>query len=121
MPKEKAPRNRTIDTPVAEGAGYLARCVRVEEPVADIRDLLDRTILGDAFSVCPLLPGESLDLIIADPPYNLTKSFNGRVFPKRKAGDYEAYTRRWLAMVAPLLIAFRPASMAFSEKYRLSA
>ena len=103
MPKEKAPRNRTIDTPVAEGAKYLARCARVERPVADIRDILDRTILGDAFSVCPLLPGESLDLVIADPPYNMTKSFNGSVFAKRKAGDYEAYTRRWLAMVAPLL------------------
>lgn len=35
--------------------------------------------------VCSLLPDKSIDLIIADPPYNLTKSFNGTTFAKKKA------------------------------------
>lgn len=55
------------------------------------------------FSVCPLLPEESVDLIIADPPYNLTKSFNGRKFYKKKNADYEEYTRQWLSILYPLL------------------
>ena len=100
---EKSPRNRTIDTPVSEGTEYLARCIQIEHPVSDIRTVTDKTVLGDSFSVCPLLPAQSVDLIIADPPYNLTKTFSGSTFSKKKSSDYEAYTRQWLSMVYPLL------------------
>lgn len=103
MPKEKAPHNKTIDTPVEEGADYLSRCIRIDRPVADIRAVFDKTVLGDMFTVCPLLPRESVDLIVADPPYNLTKSFNGSTFTKKNAAAYEDYTRRWLSAVCPLL------------------
>lgn len=103
MPKEKAPRNRTIDTPLSEGQQYLARCISVNGPIDDVRTVLDRTILGDSFIVVPELPRESVDLIIADPPYNLTKSFNGTKFAKKKVSEYEEYTRSWLSAVFPLL------------------
>ena len=89
MAKDKAPHNKTIDTSVTEGAAYLARCIRIDRPVGDIRTVLDKTVLGDTFSVCPLLPRESVDLIVADPPYNLTKSFNGSTFTKKKAAEYD--------------------------------
>ena len=102
-PKVKAPRNRTIDTPVSEGAEYLSRCITIETPVGDICSVLDRTVLGDTFSVIPNLPKESVDLIIADPPYNLTKTFSNTKFLKRKESDYEEYTRQWLSMTEPLL------------------
>ena len=103
MKKEKAPRNKTIDTPLSEGREYLERCLRIDAPVADIGAVLDRTVVGDAFAVCPLLPQESVDLIVADPPYNLTKQFNSGLFSRKSAEDYEAYTRRWLGAVLPLL------------------
>ena len=103
MPGEKAPRNRTIDTPVSKGTEYLARCIRIDQPVSDIRTVMDKTVLGDTFAVCPQLPEESVDLIIADPPYNLTKTFSSSTFSKRKTAEYEKYTRRWLSLVQPLL------------------
>lgn len=103
MPEEKAPRNRTINTPVSEGAEYITRCISIDIPVDEISTVLDKTVHGDTFAVCPLLPKESVDLIIADPPYNLTKSFNGSKFTKRKTADYEEYTRQWLSAVYPLL------------------
>ena len=103
MPERKAPRNRTIDTPLSAGAEYLKRCVTVGQPVDDIEQLRDRTVLGDSFAVLPLLPEACADLIIADPPYNLTKTYNGSVFSKKTAEEYEAYTRRWLMPAARLL------------------
>ena len=103
MPKEKAPRNKTIDTPLSEGEAYLARCITLDAPVTDIAAVADKTVIGDMFAVCPLLPKESVDLIVADPPYNLTKAFHGGTFTKKPAADYEAYTRRWLSLVVPLL------------------
>lgn len=103
MTKGKTPRNKTIFTPVSEGAEYLSRCIRIDSPVGDIHEVLDKTVLGDTFAVCPLLPPGSIDLIIADPPYNLTKNYNGSTFAKKKTADYEEYTRRWLSIVRPLL------------------
>jgi site-specific DNA-methyltransferase (adenine-specific) len=103
MPKEKAPRNKTIDTTIAEGQQYIERCINVDNPIADIHAVIDKTVLGDTLSVMSNLPRESVDLIIADPPYNLTKKFSGTKFAKRKDSDYEEYTRQWLAAAAPLL------------------
>ena len=103
MPMGKVQRNKTIDTPVSEGAEYIARCIRIDNQVSDISSVIDKTVIGDIFLVCPLLPKESVDLIIADPPYNLTKSFNGSKFAKKKSADYEEYTRKWLSVVYPML------------------
>lgn len=99
----KAKRNKTIDTTVSEGQTYLKRCITVSEKQTDLHPILDKTILGDMLEICPLLPHKSVDLIIADPPYNLTKSFNGSMFKKKTESDYENYTRRWLNAVKPLL------------------
>ena len=55
------------------------------------------------FSVCPMLPRNSVDLLIADPPYNLTKSFSSTRFAKVSKTEYENYTRRWISAVTPLL------------------
>ena len=103
MPEKKAPRNKTIDTPVSEGAAYLSRCVRIDRQVDGIDSVTDKTVIGDMRRICPLLPKESIDLIIADPPYNLTKIYNGSRFGKKKAADYEEYTREWLSVICPLL------------------
>ena len=103
MTKEKAPRNRTIDTSVSEGSVYLARCVRLDAPVSEIVSIRDKTVLGDTFAVCPLLPENSFDLIVADPPYNLTKTYSGSCFRRKNAPDYESYTRAWMEKVSPLL------------------
>lgn len=103
MTGEKAGRNKTIDTSISEGAVFLDRCISVTEQQTSLNNVLDKTILGDTFSVCPLLPPNSVDLIIADPPYNLTKSFNGTTFSKKTTTEYEEYTRRWLCEVKPLL------------------
>ena len=77
MALNKAPRNRTIDTPLSEGEHYVRRCVHIDSLQQNLTSVLDKTIHGDTFEVLPLLPPHSIDLVIADPPYNLTKSFNG--------------------------------------------
>ena len=81
MPKKKAGRNKTIDISVEAGRQYLERCICVDQTVG-IDSILDKTILGDCLAVMPLLPNGFVDLLIADPPYNLDKDFNGRKFKK---------------------------------------
>ena len=99
---DRASRNKTIATTVEEGGEYLARCL----PASELRrgELpVNRTVLGDCFDVLPLLPPDSVDLLIADPPYNLRKEYDREVFAKQSDEEYASYTRRWLSLAAPLV------------------
>ena len=103
MPKAKAPNNRTIDTSLEQGGDYLSRCRQVSLPVQDISQLENNVIWGDTFNTLPLLPPESVDLVIVDPPYNLTKQYDSGTFNRRKEEEYQKYTRSWMELAAPLL------------------
>lgn len=98
----KADRNKTIDMTVEEGKDYLERCIRISEKKT-LEEVLDKTILGDTFETLKMLPEGSIDLLIADPPYNLDKNFNGKKFRKTSDDVYEEYTEKWISLVIPLL------------------
>ena len=98
----KAGRNKTIDLSVEEGKSYLDRCISISKPT-DLQSVINKTILGDTFSIIPLLPIKFVDLLIADPPYNLDKNFNGKKFKKTSDEMYEEYTESWIKSVLPLL------------------
>ena len=98
----KAGRNKTIDLSVEEGKSYLDRCISISKPT-DLQSVINKTILGDTFSILPLLPTKFVDLLIADPPYNLDKNFNGKKFKKTSDEMYEEYTESWIRSVLPLL------------------
>ena len=69
------------------------------QQMADGSSYIDRTINADMMNVLPLLPDQFANLIIIDPPYNLTKNFNGNVFNARKDKDYQEYVSQWLPLV----------------------
>ncbi len=102
MENVKSSRNKTIDTTVEQGKEYLARCISVSTEQS-VDAVINKTIIGDTFNIMPLLHHKSIDLVIADPPYNLTKAFNGSTFSKKTVAGYEDYTRQWLSLVYPLL------------------
>jgi site-specific DNA-methyltransferase (adenine-specific) len=60
-------------------------------------------IHGDAFEVLPTLQAASFDLIFADPPYNLTKTFGREKFTKASDAVYETWLDSWLSLCVPLL------------------
>lgn len=101
--QQKISRNKTIDTSISDGELYLDRCIAVNEQINNIKNIINKTVNGDLFYILPLLPQESVDLIIADPPYNLTKSFNGNKFAKKSSDEYKEYTRAWLSLAHEIL------------------
>ena len=48
---------------------------------------------GDFFEFNNLIPTKSIDLIIMDPPYNLTKIYSGTTFNKMNDESYKEYMR----------------------------
>lgn len=102
MPKVKSGRNKTIDISLEEGQRYLAGAVKIES-AASLEEITDKTILGDCLDVMSLLPEGFADLVIADPPYNLDKDYNGRRFRKTSDEVYAKFTESWVKKVIPLL------------------
>ena len=64
---------------------------------------MNKTIHGDFFEIVKYLPTNFADLIIIDPPYNLTKNFHGFKFLKQNNSEYLEYTRKYLSLIYPLL------------------
>lgn len=95
-------RNKTINTSLEEGKAYLEEC-RFIKKAKNAEEILDKYYNADFFTSVKYLPDSCVDLIIADPPYNLRKDYGGEVFNKKKDSDYEEFTRRWLKEVKRLL------------------
>ncbi|HRI03375.1 MAG TPA: DNA methyltransferase [Pyrinomonadaceae bacterium] len=100
--KIRAPRNRTLDIGENEVETLRSKLV-TDDGYADLSDVRNKVICGDAFSVLERLPNASVDLLFADPPYNLTKSFGAEKFSERSSDEYEAWLDSWLRLCLPLL------------------
>ncbi len=100
--RRHAPQNRTLALTQRETEEYRSRLIRINQPAA-LKDVLARTICQDIFEVLPFLPSASVDLLFADPPYNLDKTFNGSSFKKLDLDDYECWVESWLGQMVRLL------------------
>ena len=61
-----------------------------------------RLICGDAVAVMKTLPSGTVDLIVADPPYNLGKDY-GNDTDRKAWHEYEEFTAQWLAEAVRIL------------------
>lgn len=100
--KEKAPRNRTLTCSDEELKKYSKELLSIEE-VADNGDFRNNVIWGDFLQVARYLPGEFVDLLFLDPPYNLTKNYNGNQFSQKRDTDYIGWFRGILETSFPML------------------
>ncbi len=100
--KQRALRNRTL-TILPEEIENLKKQITSFDEFSEKKDFLNKTINGDIFKVLPLLPNEFADLIIIDPPYNLSKNFNGFSFNAMSDEKYDTYLDSWLSDVCKKL------------------
>ncbi len=100
--KQRAPLNRTITLSDAEKSCFSARIKRLKKRSA-LDEVVNSTINGNLYEVIDFLPGGFVDLIFIDPPYNLTKSFNGRTFKKMSIHEYADWIDRWLSKLVRIL------------------
>ena len=109
MPKERAPRNRTIELSPSERDGYAARLIQLREPVTTAQ-ITNRTANQDLFEALPHLPAGFVDILFLDPPYNLNKTFNSNSFKALNNKDYFAWMETWFK---PLLRTLKPTASVY--------
>ncbi len=96
----KSERNKTIDFSLEMGEEYLNKCVKDK----DLKNgQVCVTVLGDFYTAVKGVEDNSIDLLIVDPPYNLTKNFHGKVFKEQDYNEYANYTEKWITAVKPKL------------------
>ena len=100
--KKRAERNRTL-TILPQEEEVLKKNIETLETVSRSKDFINKTVNANLMDVLPLIPDGFANLIIIDPPYNLTKDFNGMKFNAMKEDRYEAYLDSWLPLVCQKL------------------
>ena len=100
--KERAGRNRTLTCTGGEIEGLSRELLQLTRRVS-LKQLEGKVICGDFFEAGQHLPEKFVDLLVLDPPYNLSKSYNGRLFRQKAAENYEAWFQDILDMVKPTL------------------
>jgi site-specific DNA-methyltransferase (adenine-specific) len=99
MPISRAPRNRTIELTDADRSRLRDGISRRAAGGTG----LDTVVCGDATEILGELEPGSVDLLFADPPYNLTKNFGKEKFSRTSADEYEEWLDSWLSQCVPLL------------------
>ena len=99
--KVRAPRNRTIEVDPSEADRLKEGLAYKIDPGGHFAS--DQVICGDAFQLLGQLPAASFDLLFADPPYNISKTFGKESFQQCSAEEYEAWLASWLSLCVPLL------------------
>ena len=98
----RAPRNRTTTLSEKEKESYRYGLLKIDKPVC-LEKILNKVIHQDIFSVADFLPLQFVDLLFIDPPYNLTKTFNGRSFKRVSVNQYMDWMGSWLKKMIRLL------------------
>lgn len=100
--KQRAGRNRTITISDKERTLLKKKILSLSD-IKTAKNLENSTINADIFDAIKKIPDNFADLIIIDPPYNLTKNFNGTVFKEMTESSYDLYIDSWFHEVCKKL------------------
>jgi len=100
--KVRAQRNRTITLGQAETEQYSKNLTYISEPIKE-NAVVNKIINQDIFEVLDFLPKSFVDLLILDPPYNLTKTFTSTTFRRKSITKYAEWLENLLVKLLPTL------------------
>lgn len=100
--KQRASQNRTLDCDQQEIEFYKEKLKTINED--QTIDYLKNTIINqNMFDILKFFPINSIDLLILDPPYNLSKDYNGYKFKERPKLTYSEWFEKIIEELIPTL------------------
>ncbi len=93
--KIKAPRNKTVVISSEDELKYKNGLINLKNAVKK-EDVMNKIINQDLFEALKYLPSGFVDLLILDPPYNLSKKFNVVKFNKITINDYAEWIEKFI-------------------------
>ncbi len=96
--KVRAPRNQTLSILDHERDQLLRQTISLGEK-SSVLSIQNKLIHQDLFATLDFLPDQFIDLLIIDPPYNLSKQFGENKFAKTTDDSYEKWLDSWLSQL----------------------
>ncbi len=93
-----AARNRTIVVSDKEKSSICSN-LRTLDGAVSKEEIINNIIHQDMMEATAFLPHAFVDMLFLDPPYNLTKKFNGRAFYKTEIEAYSKLLDTWIRAV----------------------
>jgi len=100
---KKSPRNKTLQISSADIRKMSDSLLSLKNKKKNIPELINKIINQDFFDAINKLPDSFVDLAFIDPPYNLTKSFNGNIFKQMSFDKYYEWTESWVNPIKRIL------------------
>jgi len=100
--KITAKLNRTLQINKKEIIEYKSRLLKLDK-VVKTKSIINKIINQDLMEAIKYLPENFVDLLFIDPPYNLTKKFNERMFKEMNLYEYEMWLDSWLSELIKVL------------------
>ncbi len=104
-----APRNRTLSLSESERISLRKQLHEPRFPLST-KAITNKIVCGDTVELLPHLPKKLFDLLILDPPYNISKRFNSNSFKARDEKKYEEWFESWFV---PLLATLKPTASLY--------
>ena len=99
--KKRAPRNRTLVLSDADRNRLIPKLLEQRE-LSSLQPM-DGVICGDCMELASDLPKASVDLLILDSPYNLSRKFGTRAFRKQPIEEYTLWLEKVVLAFLPVL------------------
>jgi len=100
--EKRSKLNKTI-TLSEEEVKTLSQNLKRPTSSVSISEIQNVTINQDMLEAIAYFPNSFVDLLFIDPPYNLTKIFNGNSFKQMSIADYTEWMENWFSKIIRLL------------------
>jgi len=100
--KERSKLNKTLVLSEREKEALSKKLLHLKSP-SNVNDVLNKTINQDLMEAIKYLPEGFVDLLFIDPPYNLTKDFNGNAFKQMSISSYTEWLESWFSKLIKVL------------------
>lgn len=98
----RAKNNRTLMITDEDRITYSKDIIKQDE-LGKLQSFVDTTINADIYETLKYIPNNFANLIIVDPPYNISKNFNGLKFNEMSNKEYEDYLESWFVSLCDKL------------------
>jgi len=100
----KSSRNKTLTIEsLKDKKDELLSKVLTNEKTLELEKITNKIIKGDTLKLIKKLPDSFIDLLITDPPYNLTKQYNDKSFNRKNDQEYEAWFENWVKEIPRIM------------------
>ncbi len=101
--KRRAPRNRTLICSDQELTVLGKLLISLDNTDVYFHEIEGKIINQDIFHTADYLPKEFVDLLIMDPPYNISKDYNGHLFKEKEKTSYQDWFASVINIIKPTL------------------